>query len=335
MKPRLFFILTAVFLLVLVFILYFRGNIVHHDSHVESLAPQNGHNPSMAPHPSISQNSPSPTPGEDLTLMRKERLAPQNKSLVSSPSVSKPPQSQMPKISLQEWRELTDRIRASNGSEKASLIYEYLRIAYRSPQSDVINAILEALPNEPDPILLNQHVFLLRGIIDAEGTRRLVDLIDKAEGDPLQQNLYLRVMEQVTSPAAMPVLREIARSEQFTIQEEPLLFFTLRQLAHSGTEDDVRAIFDRINAEAPTDENKFSIMVTAAVEMQNPEALPFLLDVASGNNGRNSKQARLTAVWTLRNYRDNPQTNRLLNDLVNSSDRAIADAATEALTAAK
>ncbi len=267
--------------------------------------------------------------------MRKERLAPQNKSLVSSPSVSKPPQSQMPKISLQEWRELTDRIRASNGSEKASLIYEYLRIAYRSPQSDVINAILEALPNEPDPILLNQHVFLLRGIIDAEGTRRLVDLIDKAEGDPLQQNLYLRVMEQVTSPAAMPVLREIARSEQFTIQEEPLLFFTLRQLAHSGTEDDVRAIFDRINAEAPTDENKFSIMVTAAVEMQNPEALPFLLDVASGNNGRNSKQARLTAVWTLRNYRDNPQTNRLLNDLVNSSDRAIADAATEALTGAK
>lgn len=240
------------------------------------------------------------------------------------------------RTSVKEWQELTARIRAMKSvledrtwispPEKGVLLDQYVEIS----DGSLSVVILDALPDETDPVLRDHHIFLLKRIINADGVHHLVNLIDEAQENPPRQELLLKVLENVSSPLAMPTLREIARSQEFTFAE-PLLFFALRSIARWGGEEDIRALFDRVNAEAPGDRQTLSIIVTAAVETRNPEALPFLLGVASGINGENSKDAQLIAIYTLRNYRDDPEAKRLLNDLVHSSDKDVASAASEAL----
>lgn len=318
MKQRALLILTTVGLLVLGASLYFGRILPAKAPPAGSLVPQNGHSPYFPR-------------GEEPTSTRKEHFTSRAELLAASLGEQAPAKSQVP-TSVQEWRELTDRIRAIGpGPEKDRLIEQYMRLPEKAPVSV---EILDTLSKETDPILLDHHVLLLQRTIDADGIQRLVELIDEAQDNPTRQELFLKVMENLLSPTAMSALREIARSKEFTFKE-PLLFYALRALARSGGEGDVRALFDRINTEAPGDRRKLSFMVTAAVETSNPDALPFLLGVASGMNGKQSEDARLIAIYTLRNYRDNPTVNRLLHDLANSPKQAVASAASEALVAAK
>lgn len=319
MKHRRFFILAAVSLLVFGVSLYLRENTAPKNPPAESLVPQNSHSPSL--------------PLEELTSVRKEHFASRVEFPAASPLER---ESAKPQVltAVQEWRKLTDRIRAIEpGPEKGALIEQYMDMGISGIPSTSI-AILDALSEETDPILLDHHILLLQRTIDADGIQHLVELIDEARENPARQELFLKVMENLLSPGAMSALQEIVWSKKFTFKE-PLLFYALRALARSGGEEDVRAIFNRINTEVPGNRQNFSFMVTAAVETSNPDALPFLLGVASGMNGKQSEDARLIAIYTLRNYRDNPTVNRLLHDLANSPKQAVASAASEALVAVK
>lgn len=267
------------------------------------------------------------------------------------------------RTSMKEWRDLTDQIRAMKpGPEKDALIMQYLKIS----DGSLSVVILDAIPEETDRVLFDHDILLLQRIINADGIHHLVYLINKTPKNSARHELFLKILRRISSPAAMPALREIVRNKQFTPENSPLVEATLA-LVYSGREDDVRAVFDRINLETknrsllewiyskpekaekpegpsredPKDQeirqklSSVGITAQSIFDITNPDALPFLLSVASGNDSKNTKAAQEVAIYNLVHFRNDPKTDLLLNDLMRSRDKDIADAASEALKSIK
>ena len=254
------------------------------------------------------------------------------------------------KALLKEWNEVAKQIRAMEGGQDKSNLLDTYRFAYfRGPNPKAANpvlikAIIESVPDEVDGPFLAQNRAELTNIIDASGVEYLIKLISKNIDDPIKSKRLTQIYSEITSPDAMPVLQKIARDKKnFILKEDgtvraddkterkkiTILFGALESLIRSGREEDIRAFYDRFDISS---EREFPGMVTMAVETKNPKALPFLLDVASGIEKRDNKFARLTAIYTLKNYRDyDPKVKQLLNDLIKSPDNEISSAAKEAL----
>jgi len=193
-------------------------------------------------------------------------------------------------------------------------------------------AVIEELLVEDDHVLRDHHIMLLQRLADYDTIRKLTKLIDQANGDPKHQELLLRVFENVVSAAATDGLAEIVRNPSFTFRE-PLLFYAMRSLARSDNPNAMRSVFERVDLTGTLSQSDLSIVITAAVETTHPAALPTILETASAPAGIVSEASRLIAVYTLRNYRDDPLVQSLLEQIRAGSDPRLAAAATEALTA--
>ena len=214
------------------------------------------------------------------------------------------------------------------GPEKDAALAIYLGIL----EPALAGAVIEELLVEDDHVLRDHHIMLLQRLADYDTIRKLTKLIDQANGDPKHQELLLRVFENVVSAAATDGLAEIVRNPSFTFRE-PLLFYAMRSLARSDNPNAMRSVFERVDLTGTLSQSDLSIVITAAVETTHPAALPTILETASAPAGIVSEASRLIAVYTLRNYRDDPLVQSLLEQIRAGSDPRLAAAATEALTA--
>lgn len=213
------------------------------------------------------------------------------------------------------------------GPEKDTALALYLEIK----EPSLAGAVIDELLIETDRVLRDHHVMLLQRLADHDTIKQLTRLIDQAKADPERQELLLGVFENMISSTATDGLGEIVRNPSFTFRE-PLLFYAMRSLARSDNPNALRPLFERMdNVETPT-KNDLSIAITAAVEATHPAALPTLLEIASADEGLVSETSRLIALYTLRNYRDDPNVQTLLEKVRAGSDPKLAAAAAEALT---